>query len=99
LELAITAHFTPESGKGRQDVKLECVTLDSKALLKEKLRFNIDNVRLWHDGDRWDQFQLANNTLFVCPPGHPIADLVMRSDGNLYVVQVCVPHFTSSIVF
>ena len=88
LELAIVAHFTPASGKARQNVQLDYVTLDSSSS-QQKLHFTIETVRLWHNGDNWDNFQLANNTLFVCPPGHPVADLVMRSNGSLYIVQVC----------
>jgi len=87
--LAITAHFIPEGGKGCLDVMLEYVTLDRKSRA-DKLLFNIDNIRLWHDGDRWDEFELEEDTLFICPPDHPVADLVIRSAGNLYIVQVRV---------
>lgn len=44
------------------------VTLDSKSFQQEKLRFTIEAVRLWQNGERWDNFQLANNTLFFCSP-------------------------------
>ena len=87
LELAITAHFFPDGISGDNEVKLTYTTLGASPA-SGNFCLKVSSVRQWYAGESWASFKLDNRTVFVCPPGHPVVDLVIRSDGSLYFIRL-----------